>query len=216
MEERGVRKWYPILAIAAMIVFTIVVYPRLPEQLPLHWNLQGDIDGFGPRSWGAWLLPALALVVLGFMRLLPRLDPRRENYDKFGPTYDLVIDALVTFLAVLHVIVLGAALGWPIAVTRVMPVVMGLLFIVFGNVLPRARPNWWFGIRTPWTLSNDRVWERTHRVGGYLLVGAGVACMATAFLPASAAGVVTITAIAASAAGSIVYSYFAWKQETSK
>ena len=210
------RKWYPLLPITAMIVFTLIVWSRLPEQLPLHWNLQGEVDDYGPRLWGAWLLPGLALALWGIMRGLPRLDPKRENYDKFGPTYDLVINALVTFLGVLHVVVLGAALGWPIAVQRVMPVAMGLLFIVFGNVLPRARPNWWFGIRTPWTLTNDRVWERTHRVGGYLLLGAGVACVATAFIPGAAAGVVAISSIVVSAVGSIVYSYFAWKQETSK
>jgi len=211
-----VRKWYPLLPIAAMIAFSAIVYPRLPEQLPLHWNLQGEVDDFGPRLFGAWLLPALALAVWGIMRTIPRLDPRRENYEKFGPTYDLVINALVTFLAVLHVVVIGSALGWPLAVTRIMPAAMGLLFIVFGNVLPRARPNWWFGIRTPWTLSNDRVWERTHRVGGYLLFGAGIACVAAAFVPGAAAGVVALSAIVASAVGSIVYSYFAWKQETSK
>lgn len=210
------RKWYPLLPIAAMIAFTAIVYPRLPEQLPLHWNLQGDVDDFGPRLFGAWLLPVLALAVWGVMRTIPRLDPRRENYEKFGPTYDLVINALVTFLAVLHVVVIGSALGWPLAVTRIMPAAMGLLFIVFGNVLPRARPNWWFGIRTPWTLSNDRVWERTHRVGGYLLFAAGIACVAAAFVPGAAAGVVALSAIVASAVGSIVYSYFAWKQETSK
>src|SRR5262245_50928016 len=115
-----------------MIVFTLVVYPRLPEQLPLHWNLEGEVDGFGSRARGAWLLPGLALLVWVVMRALPRIDPRRENYDKFGETYDLVVNAMVTFLGVLHVVVLGAALGWPIAVQRVMPVAMGLLFIVFG------------------------------------------------------------------------------------
>lgn len=210
------RKWYPLFPIAAMIAFTLIVYSRLPEQLPLHWNVKGEVDGYGSRARAAWLLPALALVMWGVMRFLPTVDPRAKNYEKFGPTYDLVIDALITFLAALHVVVLGAALGWPIAVQRVMPVILGLLFIVFGNVLPRARPNWWFGIRTPWTLSNDRVWERTHRVGGYLLMGAGVVCVASAFIPGVASGIVALSSIAVSVVGSVIYSYFAWKQETSK
>ena len=126
------------------------------------------------------------------------------------------MQASLTILALIHISLVGIALGWPLSISRVMPALIGILFLVLGNALPRARPNWWFGIRTPWTLSNDRVWERTHRVGGYLLFGAGVACVISAFIPGAVAGIVTLSAIAASVVGSIVYSYFAWKQETSK
>jgi uncharacterized membrane protein len=97
-----------------------------------------------------------------------------------------------------------------------MPVGAGVLLIVIGNVLPRARPNFWFGIRTPWTLTNERVWERTHRVGGYVLVGAGILVVGAAFLPidiaAPAAGVMAVGA----ALITVIYSYYAWRQETSR
>jgi len=89
-------------------------------------------------------------------------------------------------------------------------------FIILGNVLPRARPNWWFGIRTPWTLSNDRVWVRTHRVGGYLLAGAGVVLLAGAALPGPWTFALGVVAAIAAGFGSLVYSYFAWKQESSQ
>ena len=90
-----------------------------------------------------------------------------------------------------------------------------LLLIVMGNVLPRARPNWMFGIRTPWTLSNDRVWERTHRVGGYLMLGAGVVILAAAVVaPGPVSVFLFLGAVTVSVAGSILYSYLAWRQET--
>jgi uncharacterized membrane protein len=125
----------------------------------------------------------------------------------------------MTTLAVLHVLMLGAGLGWPVSMERVTPLRVGGMFILLGNVLPRARPNWWFGIRTPWTLTNDRVWERTHRLGGYLFVGAGLLLVLAALLPGAMADVavpVIVGAVVVAAVVPLVYSYFAWKQERSK
>ena len=164
-------------------------------------------------------MPFIMAVMALVLPLLPNIDPRRENFEKFRPTYDLVINAVITVLAVLHVAMLGAALGWPVSMERLVPVMVGAMFILLGNVMPRARPNWWFGIRTPWTLSNDRVWERTHRLGGYLFVGAGALLMLVALLPASMADValpIIIGICVAAGAIPLVYSYFAWKQEKSQ
>src|SRR3954470_3648446 len=146
MEEESVRKWYPLFPIAVMIVFTAIVYPQLPDVIPLHWNSRGDIDGYGPRMQAALLLPVISLGLWALLRALPRIDPRRESYEKFGPTYDLVVNALLTFLPLLQIALLGAGLGWPVPITRVVPGAAGALLILFGNVMPRARPNWWFCI----------------------------------------------------------------------
>ena len=111
---------------------------------------------------------------------------------------------------------LGTALGWPVSMERVVPALVGLQFIILGNALPRARPNWWFGIRTPWTLSSDRVWARTHRVGGYLLAAAGLVLLIAAALPRGWTFALGLAAVLSAGFGSLVYSYFAWKQERSK
>lgn len=210
------RKWYPAALIAAAVAFSVAVYSRLPDRMAVHWNVHGEPDRWGGRLEGAFVLPAAALVIWLLMLGLPKIDPRKENYEKFRPTYDLVIAAVVTGMTALHVVVVGAALGWPVSIARVVPIVIGGLFIVLGNVLPRARSNWWFGIRTPWTLSNERVWERTHRVGGYLMIATGMALIAAAFLPARFVGPVILAAAAVMALGTLVYSYFAWRQETSR
>jgi uncharacterized membrane protein len=210
------RKWYPWVLIVAVVAFSLAVYQRLPERLPTHWNAHGVVNGWGSRAFAVWLMPSIMALVAFLLPLLPNIDPRRENFAKFRPTYDLVVNAVITMLAVMDIAMLGTGLGWPVSMERVTPVMVGGLFILLGNVMPRARPNWWFGIRTPWTLSNDRVWERTHRLGGYLFVGAGVLLLLVAVLP-TAMGIPIIVAVCVVAAViPLVYSYFAWKQETSR
>ena len=210
------RKWLPLWLIAADLVFAAVVYPYLPSRVPSHWNIHGQIDAYSGRLAAAVMLPVIALLTWLLLRFLPRIDPRRANYAKFAGSYDAVVLAIVALVVAIHVAVLGAGLGWPIAMDRVVPIALGALFVVIGNVLPRARPNWWFGIRTPWTLSNDRVWEQTHRMGGYLMFGAGLLCILAGFLPAPPGIAVVAIAALAAGLGSAVYSYFVWKQETSQ
>jgi immunity protein, SdpI family len=210
------RKWYPAVLIAVTAILSAVAYPRLPATVPSHWNLHGQVNAWQSRGQAALLMPVLMLVLWGVLRGLPAIDPRRGNYAKFQPTYDFMIGAVLTLVALIHVAVLGFALGLPISIQRVVPIALGLLLIAIGNQLPRARSNWWFGIRTPWTLSNERVWERTHRVGGYLMTAAGVVIFASALVAGSKPLFVIIACVAASALGSMIYSYIAWRQETSR
>jgi uncharacterized membrane protein len=210
------RKWLAPLIIIATVVFSAAMYSRLPERMPVHWGLHGEVNGYGTRAEGVFLLPGAMVLIWLLLRFLPRIDPRRANYAKFSDTYDLLVNSLVALFAVMHVAVIGTALGWPISMSRLVPALIGLQFLILGNALPRARPNWWFGIRTPWTLSNDRVWMRTHGVGGYLLAGAGVVLLIAAVLPSAWTFALGVAAVAAAGFGSLLYSYFAWKQETSQ
>lgn len=208
------RLLHPLLVALAWAA-TAVVWSRLPERMPVHWNIAGEVDRHGSRAEGALLLPVMMLATWGLMRVLPRMDPRRANYAKMAGTYDLVIGIVLASMLALHVTLLAVALGYPVDIPTVAPLVVGGVFMVIGNVLPRARPNWWFGIRTPWTLSNDRVWERTHRVGGYAMFGAGLGMVLVAFAPGSGAKIALLVLTGACAFVPVVYSYFAWRQETS-
>ena len=211
------RKWLAPLCIVAGFVASAAVWARLPERLPIHWDAHGAVNGYGSRLAGAFMFPVVMLGAFLLLRVLPRIDPRRANYAKFADTYDLLVNSLVALFLVMHLALLANALGWPVSMERVAPVLIGLQFVILGNALPRARSNWWFGIRTPWTLSNDRVWTRTHRVGGYLLAAAGaVMLLVGAFVPTPFAFTLGIAVVVAASLGSVVYSYFAWKQETSK
>lgn len=210
------RKWYPWLLVGLAFGFSAAMYSRLPGQIPTHWDMQGQVNGYTSRAWGVWLMPVVLLAMAIILPRIPAIDPRRENYEKFRPSYDLVINAIMTLIGILHVAILGVGAGWPIPMGRVTPLLIGMLFVVIGNVLPRARPNWLFGIRTPWTLTNDRVWERTHRVGGLLFVIAGLLLAIGAFVLPAAFLPTVIIGIGIAAIVPVVYSYFAWRQESSR
>lgn len=206
------RKWIPPALIAAAYAFSAAVYSRLPARVATHWGPHGP-NGWSSRIVAVLLMPTLALFVWVLLRWLPSIDPRSENYARFWPTYHAVVAAIVALLVVVHVAMLGVALGWPVRMEVLTPVGVGLLFIVIGNLLPRARPNWFFGIRTPWTLSSDRVWERTHRVGGYAMMLAGLALIVSAFVGSVIGLAAIIGGVALLMLGVVAYSYVVWRRE---
>jgi uncharacterized membrane protein len=155
----------------------------------------------------------MAAMLLAF-RAFPLIDPRRENYPKFAGAYEGILIIVLLFMLALHLSLLSTMLGKPVAVMRLLPVGIGLLLIGIGALLPKARANWFIGIRTPWTLSNDRVWERTHKFGGAVMIATGVLIAASALLVPVWTHRVMAAAIAAMAVVLIGYSYFAWRQET--
>lgn len=207
------RKTLAAALVAGAFALSAAVYGRLPDRVPTHWNLAGEIDGWSSRLIGAFGLPAVTLGMLLLLTWLPRIDPKRANYARFESAYETMMVAVVAFLVLMHVLVIGTALGWPVNLARVVPVAVGMLLLVLGNVLPQARQNWWFGVRTPWTLSDERVWTRTHRVGGRLMMAAGLLTIATVALPRAWSVPVLIACIVAASLGSVVYSYVAWRQE---
>lgn len=207
------RKWIAPLIVVASIIITAVVFPRLPATLPTHWNLSGQVDGYSSRAWGAWAMPSMLLLLWAMLRWLPAIDPRGENYARFTGAFEGIIVLVMLFVFAAHMVILAAALGQPVSMDRLAPAGMGLLLMGVGNLLPRARPNWFVGIRTPWTLSNDRVWERTHRVGGYFLVFGGALIVVAAIAAPTLAFPVMVGVCAGSAIFLLLYSYVAWRQE---
>ncbi|MDP9202740.1 MAG: SdpI family protein [Gemmatimonadota bacterium] len=209
------RKWIPLLIVGTAFIASAVVFPRLPETMPTHFDMSGQPNGWSSRLFGAWVMPLFLLCMWGLLRVLPAIDPRGGNYAKFGGAFEGIIVSIMLFMLGMHIVVLRASLGHPVAMQRVLPFGIGVLFIVIGNLLPRARPNWFVGIRTPWTLSSDRVWEKTHRLGGHLFVAGGVIITVTAFAWTKWAHVVLVTVITLCAATVLIYSYLEWKREQS-
>ena len=210
----ALRKWYPLLLAAVGVAMSLAVYSRLPETIATHWDLDGNPNGWMPRPVGAFFSPVFLLLLWGVMRLAPRLDPREENYRRFSGAYETIVASVLLLLLVTHGIVLASALGYHVAVGRFVPALVGVLFIVIGNVMPRTRPNWSFGVRTPWTLSSDRVWMRTHRLAGYSMTIAGVVMIVAGLTLPPAMGVpVMIGAVVASVIAPAVYSFLTWRRE---
>jgi uncharacterized membrane protein len=209
------RKWIPLLIVVAAFIASAVVFPRLPETMPTHFDMSGQPNGWSSRFFGAWVMPLFLLCMWGLVRVLPAIDPRGGNYAKFGGAFEGIIVSIMLFMFGMHIIVLRAALGYPVAMQRVVPIGVGVLLVVIGNLLPRARPNWFVGIRTPWTLSSDRVWEKTHRIGGQVFVAGGMLIVLGALVMPQWAHVVLLTVILLCTATVLIYSYVEWKREQS-
>ncbi|HEX6368208.1 MAG TPA: SdpI family protein [Longimicrobium sp.] len=206
-------RWLGTAVVAAMWAFALGVYARLPQRIPSHWNLQGEVDGWMTKPWGPLVQPFIATVMLGLLWLLPRIDPRRANVERFAEDRRLIINLLILFFAVVQVATFAHALGWPVQVDRVILASVGLLFVGLGNYLPRIRSNWFMGIRTPWTMDNERVWRATHRVGGRTFVAAGLVMALAALLPEPARVWTSGAAIAVAVVVPLVYSYVAYRRD---
>lgn len=171
------KRPYFILSLVLIVfsfVFSFVLLPSLPEKVPTHWNIHEQVDGYGGKLFAAFLLPAINIVMLGLFLGLNWLSPRQFKLDTFQPTWEFVICLIVAMLTYDHVIFLLGARGWIVNIHRA---VLGGLFLfiaLLGNVLGKVRRNFWIGIRTPWTLASERVWNNTHRLGGKMFVAAGV------------------------------------------
>ena len=149
-------------------------YPQAPESMVSHWNIRGEPDGFMPRFWGIFLFP-LVFVGMGLLFIaIPRIDPMKENIGKFRNYYDGLIVVFFLFMVSVYVQTILWNVGIMIDIALTVPLGVGLLFIYIGFMLDKTKRNWFIGIRTPWTLSSDRVWKKTHRVGGRLFKASGV------------------------------------------
>lgn len=197
-----------LLAFALGIYF----YPLLPAQIPSHWNTAGEVDAYMGKFWGIFLAPLIMLGMALLFILLPRIDPRRENYQRFRGYYDGFFILLAAFFLVIQLQVILWSQGVQISPNVIFPVAVGLLFFYIGILCAHAKMNWFIGIRTPWTLSNEKVWEKTHRLGGKLFKIAGVVAIIGVFFGKLAFAFVIVPALMV-AIYTVVYSYFAYQKE---
>lgn len=193
-------------------ILSIYFYPQVPEQMATHWNSQGEVDGYMSKLWGLFFIPLLITGLVIMFQVIPRIDPRKENIAKFRKYYDGFIVILVLFMVAVHLQVLLWNTGIRISPNAVLPLGIGLLFYYMGILTENAERNWFIGIRTPWTLSSERVWKRTNRLGGKLFRIAGIAAAFGAFFPEFAIYFILIPVI--SVAGfTVVYSYLEYQKE---
>ncbi|HJR43729.1 MAG TPA: SdpI family protein [Gemmatimonadaceae bacterium] len=202
------RRVVPVMAIAAAAIFSIAVYSRLPDVMPIHWGVSGEPDGFAPKPWAVLLLPFIALVVYGILVAVRRHAWRHAGDAAFVRASETTIALVVSFLSFVHIVVLGSALGWSVDVPRFIVLGIGVMLILLGFQMVEMPRNPWFGIRTPWTLRSDRVWQRTHHVGSRVMVLCGVAMGFSTLLTAAwMVSVVLLTALVM-VVSTIGYSYW--------
>lgn len=179
------RKGFLIIgALLVVLVFggTLAVYGELPARVPIHWNLQGQADGFGPRWHTLAVFPAVMLGLLGLTAALPWLSPRRFEVNGSNNAYLQIMLVVLVFLAYIHFVTLAAALGRAWNMNAMIMGAVCAMFVAMALPLSRVRRNFYVGVRTPWTLANERVWQATHRFAAKTFVAGGLAGLALAFL----------------------------------
>lgn len=210
------RRWnlWSALLTAAVWAATAAVYARMPAVVPIHWDIHGGPNGYAPKSWGVFLSPLFMLVMLGLAWALPRISPRRFEVDTFRSTFALGMFLVIALLAYIHVVVLWAGLNRKVDVGRAIIGGLSVFFAILGNYLGKTRRNFWMGVRTPWTLASDRVWNDTHRLAARLLVGAGILGLIITLspLPSAIAFVTVIVLILAASLFPVAYSLIRYKQ----
>lgn len=198
------------LLIVAVLV-GIVLYPRLPDPMPSHWNAAGQVDGYSSRFWGVFLLPAILVPLLLLFLAIPNIDPLKANIAKFRGAFNAFILAFTVYMLFVYALTLLSALGIKFNMTTLLLPAVGLLFIGIGFMMRQAKRNFFIGIRTPWTLSNDQVWDQTHKVGSWLFMLAGLVTVIAGFLGQDSVFVM-LTVILLAAFVPVVYSYFLWRK----
>jgi uncharacterized membrane protein len=201
-----------VLVLILTAIITIVVYPVMPDLVASHWNAAGELNGTMPKFWGLLLIPLLMLAFCALFAVLPRVDPLRENYQKFQDYYEGFVLIFAVFFLIIQLEIILWGLGIPVSPNLVMPVLIGGLFIYIGFLLEHAEPNWFVGIRTPWTLSSPSVWRKTHVIGGNLFKLAGVVSMIGVFAGSFAFLFILIPVIAV-ATFAVIYSYVEFRKE---
>ena len=158
-------------------VIGFLAYPHLPDKVPMHWNLAGEVDGWGTAWQGAFMLPLIVTGVFLLLVLLPKIDPKRKNYANMGKAYTTIVLVLIIFFTVIYLGTLGTSLGYLENIPNLVQLGIGALFIILGNYMGKLKHNYFMGIRTPWTLASEEVWYRTHRMAGPFWVIGGLLCM---------------------------------------
>jgi len=162
------------LIILISFVVGLYLYSQMPEQMASHWNASGEVDGYMSKFWGLFLMPIVLIGMLLLLWLVPKIDPLKKNVEKFKKYFDIFILLITLFLFYIHLLTLGWNLGYTFNMTRLMVPAMAILFFYIGILVEKAKRNWFIGIRTPWTLSSDIVWDKTHKITGKLFKIAAV------------------------------------------
>jgi uncharacterized membrane protein len=209
--KKVVKISWPIFGIqlcivASMLIAGFLLWDSLPEMMPSHWNLEGEIDAYMEKSTWIWIFPGITLLLVLMFPFFSRIDPKKEKYELFRRPWLILQMVFVGFFAYLYFVSLYLTLNPEISITGFVFGGMGVMFILIGNYLGKVRQNWFLGIRTPWTLDNEEVWNKTQRLAGWLFLIAGLVVFAEAFIQWQIAWVMGVV-IAVAVIVPVVYSY---------
>ncbi|MCX6694973.1 MAG: SdpI family protein [Candidatus Altiarchaeota archaeon] len=189
-----------------MFALGFFLYGSMPDRMASHWNASGEVDGFMDRGVALLFMPALVLIILGIFVVVPMIDPLKKNIEEFRGYYNNFVLLIVAFMFYIYCVTILLNLGYKLSINALIAPALAVLIFYSGVVMGKSRRNWFVGIRTPWTLSSDVVWERTHALACKLFKACGVVLLFSVFFPNLMVYLVLVP-ILASALGLVVYSY---------
>lgn len=202
--------------ILAIIIISFLIgayfYQQLPDAFASHWNMTGEVDSYVPKSWGLFTLPIIMALLLLLVVLIPRIDPLRANLEKFRKYYDTFIVIVVLFFFYLYLLIILWNAGVTFNFMQLISPGFAVLLYYSGVITENAKRNWFIGIQTPWTMSSERVWNKTHKLCGKLFKAAGVISLLGIFFPSYTIFILAIPVILI-AVYSVIYSYLEYQKE---
>ncbi|MCX7727129.1 MAG: SdpI family protein [Chitinispirillaceae bacterium] len=194
--------------IVIMFIITLVSYNSIPQQIPVHWNIKGEADSYLPKNpFSASLMPLLALGLWILFLILPNIDPRKEKYEKFYGVYQIIKNSLILFLFLLQIVLTANWTGHSLPVEKFVPAGISILFIILGNFMGKIRQNYFVGIKLPWTIENEDVWNKTHRFSGKIWVIGGIVAFISVFFNSTITATVFSVCLVLMLLLPILYSY---------
>ena len=204
---------FAIVLITGSLLAGVLLWDRFPNQMASHWNINDQVDGTMSKFWGVFILPVITTGMLLLFMIFPMIDPLKANIAKFRPIFNLFIVLIILFMTYIWTLTIFWNLGSTnFKMSSAMLPAIGLLFLFLGYLLRKAKRNWFIGIRTPWTLSSDRVWDETHRLGSVLFYVCAILALAGSLFGSYSFWFVIIPTLSVSLF-LIVYSYFAYRRE---
>jgi uncharacterized membrane protein len=194
-------------------IYLAFIWSRIPEQIPTHWGIDGKPNDYSNKYFGSLLIPCMNIALYFFLLFIPRIDPRAKNYDLFKGAYFAIRMAIIGFLCLTYFLTMEASLNKNIDPVKWIPAGVCLLIAIMGNVMTKVRPNYFVGIRTPWTIESPVVWQKTHRLAGKIWVLGGIAGFLFSifvrgyFLPGFLIGLIAVIALVPA-----VYSYIIFQK----
>lgn len=190
-------------------------YPQLPDTVASHWNSQGMVDGYMSKFWGTFLMPVILIFMYGIYFIIPKIDPLKNNIESFRKQYNILITLISVFLFYIFILTIAWNIGKEFNMNNFILPAMGIFIYYMGHLLKYAKRNWFVGIRTPWTLSGDYVWDKTHKIGSLLFKIIGIITLLGMLVP-NYGFYLTIFSLIGSVIFLFVFSYILYQKQNNQ